>query len=363
MQLARLLVVAAVLLVPAAARGDGTLEMRGIYYKEKATRVVQPMLDATFEVGDEGEADAHVLVDSITSASVAAGTTGEAFTERRWEVGGGYKGRVGESLTIGGSGRLSYEPDYQSFFVSGLVARDFAQQTRTLGLGVAVGQDRISNEGMVGGGPMSTRIEGDLTTLLASLSYTQVMSRAAVLGVTYDLIFLDGFQENPYRTAITADGLMPERHPDTRVRHAVAGLGRYFVDRTETTLIGSYRWAVDSWDVMAHTPEVRVVQEAGDGLDVSLRYRFHWQSAADFYLRSYPSSDPVEFPYLTDDVKLSRFTSHTVGMKIGAAGHRFGLGGRLEEARGELVLEYVDQNNRFGNAIIAHVGLLVPFED
>ena len=57
------------LAVPTSARGDGELELRSFYYKERATRVVQPMLDARLDVGEHGAADGHLLVDAITSAS------------------------------------------------------------------------------------------------------------------------------------------------------------------------------------------------------------------------------------------------------------------------------------------------------
>jgi hypothetical protein len=331
--------------------------MRGVWYKEKATRVIQPMVDAAFTVGEAGEADAHLLVDAITSASAASGSTGRPFSERRWEVGGGYRHTI-DRLRIGGSMRLSHEPDYDSVFVGARLELDLADRTSVLGIGVGIGHDAISNAGAQGG-LGAVRIEGDLDTVLASLAWTQILSRSAVAGVTYDISYLEGFQENPYRTAITADGLVPERHPDQRTRHAIAASMRLWVDRSATAVIGSYRFYADDWELTAHTPEVRVVQEAGDGVDVAFRYRHHRQGDAFFYLPSYPSN---AVDYVTDDIKLSAFTSHTLGVKFGVAGHVIGLTGRLEEARGELVLEYVDQNNRFGNAVLAHAALTVPFE-
>src|SRR5436190_5909144 len=51
-----------------AAHADGSVSARGVYYKERATRGMQPMLDGLFEVGARGLANAHILVDSITRA-------------------------------------------------------------------------------------------------------------------------------------------------------------------------------------------------------------------------------------------------------------------------------------------------------
>jgi len=78
----------AVLAMLGAARGpahaDGSMSARGVYYKERATRVMQPMLDGMFEVGARGLIDAHFLVDAITSASASSGSAeAEPFTERR----------------------------------------------------------------------------------------------------------------------------------------------------------------------------------------------------------------------------------------------------------------------------------------
>ena len=56
------------LAVAAPALGDGTLAVRGVYYKERATRVMQPMLDAMLDAGNHGIVTGHFLVDAITSA-------------------------------------------------------------------------------------------------------------------------------------------------------------------------------------------------------------------------------------------------------------------------------------------------------
>jgi hypothetical protein len=365
LQLMRWVVVLAVLLSgPIEAHADGTVTLRGAYYKERATRVQQPMVDASFESGEDATIDAHVLIDAITSASTASGATDAEFSERRWEAGAGYTRKLGERWTLGGSGKLSIEPDYASYWATARVERALLEQNLVIGFTGGVGHDSVKKlmPAALGGGLIAMDV-GSLDIVLGSLSVSQILSRDAVLGLTYDVSFLAGYQQNPYRTAITDDhGFVAERHPDHRTRHAFAVSLRRFLPRTVTTLIADYRFYVDSWGVMAHTPEVRVVQEAGDGLDVALRYRAHRQLAADFYRETYPISDPLQVPYVSDDVKLSTFWSHTIGITFGATGHVFGLGGILEEARAEVIFEYVAQGNRFGNAVIAHAAMSVPFE-
>ncbi len=351
----------ALVLVLAAtpAHADGELMVRGVWYKEKATRVIQPMLDARFDAGENAEVDAHLLIDAITSASVAAGALEEPFSERRWEVGGGYVRRIGD-WRLGGAARVSHEPDYDSVFATARLERALFSDNLLIGLTGGGGFDAVSNAGAPAG--MGTALAGELTTVLGSVSVSQVVSEHAVAGVTYDLSRLTGYQENPYRSAITAEGLVPERHPDERTRHAVAASLRWFAPRTETTVVVSHREYLDDWGLRAHTPELRLIQQAGEGVDLTLRYRYHRQTAADFFLLSYPSNDLAQFPFVTDDVKLGAFDSHTLGFKVGVIGSVIGFTGRLEQARGEVMFEYTDQDNRFGNAVQAHAALTLPFE-
>jgi hypothetical protein len=355
------LLVAIACAVPAIAHADGTLFLRGAYYKEKATRVEQPMVDATFDTGDTGTIDAHLLVDAITSASSASGAVDTTFSERRWEAGMGYTRGVGDVTTVGVNGKISVEPDYGSYFSAAHLERGFAQKNFTLGLTAGFGYDSVKRlmPAPLGGSMLAMHV-GSLKTGLGSVSATQLLSETALLGFTYDLTYLSGYQQNPYRRAITEDaGFVEERHPDQRTRHAIALTYKQYVRRTHTTLVATYRFYDDSWGVIAHTPELRLVQDAGDGLDVALRYRLHWQGAADFYEPTYVTND---VPYVSDDVKLSKFWAQTIGVTFGAEGRLFGLGGMLEDARGELTFEYVAQDNRFGNAVIANAGMSVPFE-
>ena len=127
-------------------------------------------------------------------------------------------------------------------------------------------------------------------------------------------------------------------------------------------MIGQYRFYADSWDLHAHTPEVRVVKDVGDWVTVGARYRYHRQDAASFYRETYPMADPAIAPYYSDDDKLGAFDGPLLGVRLEVAGGALGLGGRLEAARAEAVVEYVVQNNRFGNALVSYVALVLPFE-
>lgn len=365
MQLTRTAVGAATVLAlvvgPAQAEGDdGSVTLRGAYYKERATRVVQPMLDGEFPAGAEGMVDAHLLVDAITSASISAGAADAAFSEKRYEAGAGYTWERGP-LVLGGSLRGSTEPDYTSLFATVRGERGVAERNAVLGLTLGAGRDAVSNAGAQG--PFASPIEGSLTTLLASISASQVWSETAVLALTYDVASLHGFQQNPYRVVTARAGMAAERHPDERLRHAVAASGRWYWPRTGSTWIAVGRFYVDDWGVMAATPELRWVQDAGDDVDFAARYRLHVQGAADFYKERYEVTAPELEPYLSADEKLSAFVSHTFEAKLGVRGAAFGLTGRGGATRFEALLQYVAQGNAFGNAVAGQFAITVPLAE
>lgn len=346
------------------AFADGEVTMRGAYFKEKATRVQQPMVDGKFDVGENGTVDGHLLIDAITSASAASGAAEEPFSESRVEVGAGYAHLWGR-WTFAGSTRYSSEPDYTSAFGSLRAQLELADKNFVLGAAFGAGRDTITNAGIQG---PAERIEEELSTYLGSVTASQILSPVMIASITYDLAVLDGYQANVYRRVLVLGDLKRESHPRERMRHAVAGTLRRYLKSSKTTLIGQYRYYQDDWGIRAHTPELRVVQDAGETVQVGLRYRYYTQDPADFWSPEYESGpEPTLF---TADYKLSRFSVHTIGMKFAVMGATFGFEERMAEVRAELVLEYdirrqpheAQQSAPFGNAGVAHVAVTVPFE-
>jgi len=352
------------------ARADGTLAVRGVYYKERATRVVQPMLDAMFDAGSRGIVTGHFLVDAITSASSSSGAANaNPFTEQRYEGGAGYTHELGD-LSLGADAKFSTESDYRSIYVGARGQLQLGQKNTVLGLGAGVSMDTISAAAAQGPFMPSLRCDAarpseaecalDVYAMYASAS--QIVGRDAVIGVSVDVSLLAGYQSNPYRSAIVGEALVPERHPTDRTREAFAAWARYYVARSATTLIASYRYYRDSWDVHAHTPELRLVQELNRNVDAAFAFRYYRQDGAYFFRDRYPPDDAAMTQFVSDDVKLSSFTGYTVEAKGGMLGEELGFAGHLAAMRLEGMLEYTVQHNRFGNAVIAHVALTIPFD-
>lgn len=378
----RLQLVAAALLVSTTAFADGELSMRGVYYKERSTRVMQPMLDGLFDVGTRGLLSAHLLVDAITSASGASGAVGgKGFTEQRYEGGVGYlqeldgpSGSIVDRIRLGGDAKFSDESDYRSIYGGIRTEADLAHRNATVGLGGGVSVDKADasgSQGPLGGiallcpgdtSPTSTSCPLDVYNAYAKVS--QIVGKDTVVGANYEIAYLDGYQSNPYRQVpVPVLGTyVPERHPFTRRRQAAAASVRHFFPQSQTTLVAAYRFYWDDWHIHAHTPEIRLIQEVGLHADASFMYRYYRQTAAYFWRQYYPDPMTLADPFLTADPKMSPFDGHTLEAKLGVFGEAFDLSGRWAGARFEGILEYVIQHNAFGNAVVAHVALTLPFE-
>jgi hypothetical protein len=351
-----------------AARADGALAVRGVYYKERATRVMQPMLDAMFDVGAHGVATGHFLVDAITSASASSGAdNAKPFTEQRYEGGLGYSHELG-ALTVGADAKYSRESDYFSRYGGVHGQLDLFQKNTVIGLGAGVSDDTITAAAAQGPFVPSLRCDASqpaerecgLRVYAGYASVSQIVNRNTVVGASVDLSWLRGYQSNPYRQAIVGEALLPERHPTERDRQAIAAWLRYYLAATSTTVIAAYRYYRDSWKVHAHTPELRLIQEAGRDVEAAVRFRYYTQDGAYFFRPRYPPDDAAMTQFVSDDVKLSSFSGYTMEAKLGVLGEAFGLGGRWAGTRFEGILEYTLQHNRFGNAVIAHVALTIP---
>jgi hypothetical protein len=352
------------------ARADGTLDLRNVYYKEKSTRVVQPMIDAIFEVGEHGVLVGHALVDSITSASSASGAANSApFTKAREEGGVGYTQTL-DSLQLGGDTKYSTEDDYTSFFVGGHAKLDVADKNTTFGVGGGASFDTLSSAPQGLGTLTLACNPANLNDQQMSCpqhiysgyaTVSQILGPDAILSGSYDVATLRGFQSNPYRLVVTNDGEVSERDPDRRFRESFAATLRYYVAASETTLIGSYRYYYDDWHIHAQTPEARIVQQIGDSADAGFRFRYYTQTAAFFYEPRYNTSDPTIQPFLTADPKLSAFTGELMEAKLGIYGREFHLHGMWSDARFEGSLAYIIQHNEYGNAVEAQLALSLPF--
>jgi hypothetical protein len=321
------------------------------------------MIDARFDAGEHGSVVGHFLVDSITSASASSGATSGAFNENRVEAGGGYTHELPGRLKLGADLRYSAESDYFSTWLDVHAELELLDQTTRLGVLLGHSFDTITNGVAVAQGGLGTpSFERSLGVSLASLSATQILTPVLVGFVGFDLGYLNGYQANLYRQVPGGAEPVAERVPDVRWRTALYGELRGHLGATSTTGVLGYRLYIDDWGIVAHTPEVRVIQEIVPGLDVRLRYRFYTQSAASFYRAQYTQAELDDMAMsVTQDEKLSSFRTHTLGGQLSVALSILGFREAFARMRIDAVVERVWQTTSFGDAWVGQLGLSVPF--
>lgn len=280
-------------------RRDWTLGLRGVL-----DRVHLPPLP--------GLPGSRENVDAITAASRpvrSAAASKEAYLKQRREVTGSVAWR-GAGLRGAGSYYVSHESDYLGQQLGVDLGRDWAQGSTDLALRVAYGFDRITPDAHTGGDPTPrTRTSTDVTAVC-----TQSLSPVLQAQLGVEVTSVQGYQSNPYRRVYAGGQILPEAHPEERLRRAVfAQLDRWFQSRAAVSL--SARWYGDDWGVQAGTFDARLSQYIGDHLIVRYRYRFHTQTEADFFRDLYTESSGAG-GYRSADYKLQEFDSNLFGLKV-----------------------------------------------
>src|SRR5262249_32702025 len=148
-----------------------TITLRGNYYRDRNTRVVQPAIDIRKQLPTGTQISAHYLLDAITSASVAAGVLrDQPFTELRNEAGVTIGQVLGPAL-IQGSYSYSSESDYWSHFAALGMLLSLFQNNTQLSATIAYGNDRVAQRM----GPTAYNLVGGLQTVRGVATWTQAI--------------------------------------------------------------------------------------------------------------------------------------------------------------------------------------------
>jgi hypothetical protein len=326
------------LLTLAGAANADELVIRGNYWRDRNTRVLQPEADLSKELPSGTVVGAHYLLDAITSASVAAGVMrDQPFTELRNEFGFRLGQRLGPVM-LTGSYSYSLESDYWAHLLSLSAVVDLFQKNTTLSVSFAYGHDNVGRRM----GPSTFNWVGNLDAVHAIVGLTQVLHKQLLGNLEYDLSVIgfgsvtNGYQGNPYRSAIVGGAPQPEAVPYQRFRHAFAG-NLHVIFPIRSSLVPylafrpAYRIYFDDWGLVSHTAELRTFLPIGP---VELRFtaRAYTQGQASFFSEQggqpyYPgntgkacatcfSADARRGVYITADPKLSAFDTEFLEVRL-----------------------------------------------
>lgn len=279
-----------VLLSSAHAAADmDTLTLRGNYWRDRNTRVVQPGVDIAKQLPTGTQISAHYLLDAITSASVAAGVLrDQPFTELRNEAGFSV-GQIIGPLLLTGAYSYSSESDYWSHFA--LLGAQLAlfRNNTILSASLGYSNDRIAQRM----GPTAYNPVGGLQTIRAVFTWTQTITRRMLATATYEVGVLgfgtvdNGWQANVYRTVNLGGAPSRETVPYQRFRQAAAAALYWSlpVGNRITPFIAvrpAYRFYWDDWGLMSHSPELRIYVPTGP-VEWRVTGRWYTQNHVSFW--------------------------------------------------------------------------------
>lgn len=180
-----------------------------------------------------------------------------------------------------------------------------------------------SNGCFTGKDPLRTRHRLSIDGFQAS--WTQAWTPVFATQLVYTAQLLDGFQSNPYRSIILAQGLKAqEHHPEVRARQALALRFNLYLRPIKVAVRVTGRVYRDSWDITSGTGELEVERYLFEGFRLTARGRFYKQGGAVFWSDDYTGGDPPlgrRGQYFTGDRELSPFWSLGLGARISYAIH------------------------------------------
>lgn len=255
-------------------------------------------------------------VTAITGATRPQRRKDETFEKNRGQIIVGVEQGLGQYARIAGNFYSSSEVDYKSTGAIATFSQELAGRNTTLTLRGQYNADRVGE--LLENGQL---IEQPKKTSQALVSLSQILSPTTVMDVSYDMMYQKGFLSDPYRQVRVYDGqgastLTDELHPDYRTRHAGTARLTQYIAPIGASVIGSYRYYFDTWDVSSHTGELKFNKYVFKDLILTLDYRYYNQSGASFYLDRYVGPEYLAGAFRTSDYKLKPFSSNNVGFSL-----------------------------------------------
>jgi hypothetical protein len=283
---------------PAWSDEANQISLRGNYWRDRNTRVLAPEAALSKELPTGTLIGAHYLLDTITSASVAAGATrDQPFSEFRNEIGLTIAQRAGRALMHVGY-TYSSESDYWAHTILIGTDVDLFQKNTTLSLIMTWGINDVAMRAA----PTVYLPVGGLATWTTIATWTQNLSQTLLGTLEYDLSVIGfgdkighisgtptastGYQGNPYRLVNLGGSATRETVPFQRIRQTVQLTLRWLIPTGNSitpylVFRPSYRLYWDDWGLLSHTPELRMYVPIGP-VELRVTGRYYTQNEVSF---------------------------------------------------------------------------------
>ena len=144
--------------------------------------------------------------------------------------------------------------------------------------------------------------------------FGQILNPRLQLGISAEIILMDGLLSTPFhRVFFQNGGLDIERLPGNRLKIPASIRLNWFA--ADNVILRSwYRFYYDDFGIRAHTAEVEVPFKLGLNWVLGPFYRYHTQTASDYFapFRAHPAAAA----FYTSDFDLSALDSHKIGLGV-----------------------------------------------
>lgn len=314
---------------------DASAELAG-YTDSVNVHVASPSIAATVRDESAGwSVGGRYLVDVVSAASVDIVSTASSRWDEVRHVGSGEVTYKHGAAAVTASGGVSSEPDYLSISGGLVFTIDLLDKNLTPFFGARYEHDDVGRTGLA----------KDRWQLLQKgglqAGATFVINRYIIASAQFDADFERGYLAKPYRyvplfapgtgrnlaagsspelvNELRLDERPLENLPSQRDRYALTGriAGRV----GHATLRLDERIYTDTWGLWASTTDARVMVDVGRRWLVWPNLRFHTQSSAELWRRTYEATAPTDGSlsvpqYRTGDRELSRLDNITAGFGV-----------------------------------------------
>ncbi len=240
----------------------------------------------------------HPNADVISAASV---------NDLRNQAHGGFTLK-GDTVSLTGGYVYSTENDYVSNAFNVAARTDLFQHDTQLEIAYARNFDQVcdkvqaatavptqfsaleNHQGCFSSSPSRVSLPIDIDGFQGS--WTQAITPIFTTQLVYTGQIINGFQSNPYRSVILADGVKAQEHvPENRARQSMALRGNLFLRPLKAALRIGVRGYWDTWNVSAGDVEAELEKYLGDSFRVTLRGRVYAQTGAIFWSDDYTGGE------------------------------------------------------------------------
>lgn len=262
-------------------------------------------------IGNNVSLSANYYVDTVSGASIDVRATASAYEEERTET-----SFAADFLNDKTLYSLSYtesdENDFEAQTVSVSLEQTFFGDLSTVSLSWSKGDDAIFING-------DDTFAEEADRQKFGISFTQILTKSLIVGLSSEHISDEGFLNNPYRSIRFLDSTTErgfsfdnEVYPNTRSSNAFGITANYYLPY-RAALYFDARTYSDSWGIDAQNGKLGYIHPIDNWtLDVFTRY--YTQSSADFYSDLFSRQN--QFNFQARDKELSTYNSINAGVHV-----------------------------------------------